>query len=80
MLAAMLNSMSAIRVQWGHEEKMSESEQTDQVTSAAEDQGSLRKPYAKPAFRHEHLFETGALSCGKVQSTQGSCHSNRKTS
>jgi hypothetical protein len=39
-----------------------------------------RKPYEKPAFRHERVFETRALSCGKVQTTQGSCHSNRKNS
>lgn len=59
---------------------MSESEQTDQVTSAAEDQATVRTPYMKPAFRHESVFETSALTCGKVQSTQGTCRSNRKNS
>jgi len=39
-----------------------------------------KKPYQKPAFRHEKVFETMALSCGKVQTTQGSCHNNRKSS
>jgi hypothetical protein len=39
-----------------------------------------RKPYEKPAFRHERVFETRALSCGKVQTTQSGCHSNRKNS
>ena len=39
-----------------------------------------KKPYQKPAFRHERVFETQALSCGKVQTTQGQCHSNRKNS
>lgn len=39
-----------------------------------------KKPYQKPAFREESLFETSALSCGKVQSTQAGCHSNRKSS
>ncbi len=39
-----------------------------------------RKPYVKPAYQREDVFETMALSCGKVQSTQGSCHSNRKNS
>jgi hypothetical protein len=38
-----------------------------------------RKPYVKPAFRFERVFETQALSCGKV-STQNQCHINRKTS
>jgi hypothetical protein len=39
-----------------------------------------KKPYTKPAFRHERVFETRALSCGKMQDTQGSCHHNRRTS
>jgi hypothetical protein len=39
-----------------------------------------KKPYEKPTFRFERVFETMALSCGKMQSTQGSCHSNRKNS
>jgi hypothetical protein len=39
-----------------------------------------KKPYQKPAFRHERVFETMALSCGKIASTQGSCHHNRKAS
>jgi len=38
-----------------------------------------KKPYVKPAFRFERVFETQALSCGKV-STQNQCHINRKTS
>ncbi len=39
-----------------------------------------RKPYRKPAFRLEKVFETQALSCGKIIPTTGSCHSNRKNS
>ena len=42
--------------------------------------GAIRKPYEKPAVRHEKVFETMALSCGKVQGTVGSCHMNRKNS
>jgi hypothetical protein len=38
-----------------------------------------RKPYVKPSFRFEQVFETQALACGKVQ-TQNQCHINRKTS
>lgn len=41
---------------------------------------AAKKPYFKPSFRHEKIFETRALTCGKVQTTQGSCHSNRKNS
>jgi len=25
-----------------------------------------KKPYAKPSFRHEKVFETTAISCGKT--------------
>lgn len=28
---------------------------------------ALKKPYRKPSFRHERVFETTALACGKVQ-------------
>lgn len=55
-------------------------EQTTQSTSSPDPERTPRKPYEKPAFREETLFETGALSCGKVQSTQASCRVNRKTS
>ncbi len=39
-----------------------------------------RKPYVKPAFEREKVFETMALSCGKIQTTQGPCAHNRKAS
>lgn len=39
-----------------------------------------RKPYQKPAFRCEHIFETMALACGKISATQGHCRFNRKSS
>jgi hypothetical protein len=41
---------------------------------------SPKKPYLKPAFRHEKVFETMALACGKVNATQGTCRFNRKNS
>ena len=37
-------------------------------------------PYQKPAFRHEGVFETMALACGKINGTQGACHSVSKNS
>jgi hypothetical protein len=52
----------------------------------AQNQGSpgsstkSKRPYAKPAFQHEKVFETMALACGKIAPTQGSCHFNRKNS
>jgi hypothetical protein len=45
-----------------------------------ESRGRAKKPYLKPAFRHEKVFETMALACGKMQATQASCRTNRKNS
>lgn len=39
-----------------------------------------RKPYVKPAFRFDRVFETTALACGKVTATQGQCKANKKVS
>jgi hypothetical protein len=39
-----------------------------------------RRPYQKPAFRFERVFETMALSCGKVSILQFQCQSSQKTS
>lgn len=39
-----------------------------------------KKPYSKPAFRFEQVFETQALSCGKIGGTSTQCKLNRKTS
>jgi len=59
---------------------MSQKKQTNQVTGQPEIEPGARKPYQKPALRYERVFETSALTCGKVQTTQGTCHQNRKTS
>jgi len=48
--------------------------------AAADTKTTVKKPYVKPEVRHERVFETLALSCGKVQTTQFSCHHNRKSS
>jgi hypothetical protein len=40
----------------------------------------VKRPYQKPAFRRERIFETMALSCGKISPTQGQCKFNRKNS
>jgi hypothetical protein len=39
-----------------------------------------KRPYEKPSFRHEKVFETMALACGKIQVTQAQCRFNRKLS
>ena len=51
----------------------------DGRNTAAPPQGGGLKPYLKPAFRHEQVFETMALACGKV-GTQGQCNRNRRNS
>jgi hypothetical protein len=39
-----------------------------------------KKEYKKPAFRYERVFETAALTCGKIVGTSALCNSSRKTS
>ena len=39
-----------------------------------------KRPYKKPEVRHERIFETMALACGKVRATQAQCRFNRKRS
>ncbi len=39
-----------------------------------------RKPYTAPTFRSEKVFETMALTCGKISTTQTICKLNRKNS
>jgi hypothetical protein len=39
-----------------------------------------KKLYKKPVFRHEQVFETQALSCGKVGANPSGCQLNQKTS
>lgn len=39
-----------------------------------------KRPYKKPAFQHEKVFETMALACGKLAPTQAQCRFNRRNS
>ena len=39
-----------------------------------------KRPYTKPAFKFERVFETQALSCGKIGGTSTQCKLNRKNS
>ena len=48
--------------------------------SPAEETTRGRKPYVKPAFEFDRVFETTALACGKVNATQAQCRVNRKNS
>jgi hypothetical protein len=39
-----------------------------------------RKPYQKPTFLREQVFETMALACGKINPTSGACKTVKKNS
>lgn len=39
-----------------------------------------KRQYQDPAFQHERVFETMALSCGKIEATQRQCFFRRMTS
>jgi len=39
-----------------------------------------KKPYEKPRFKYERVFETAALSCGKNEILPLQCTINIKTS
>jgi hypothetical protein len=56
-------------------------EREPQLEKQEDSQGqpANKKPYQKPAFRYERVFETMALRCGKVLAT-AVCKQNKKTS
>jgi hypothetical protein len=41
---------------------------------------AAKKPYQKPAFQREQVFETMALACGKINPTSGACRAVPKSS
>ena len=52
-----------------------------QDQSSQQPRTTAKKPYHKPSFKSERVFETMALTCGKVQTTQQSCRGfSRKNS
>jgi hypothetical protein len=59
---------------------MSDERDTKQKRTPSNAPARGKLPYQKPAFRHEGVFETMALSCGKMSSTQGQCKSSMKAS
>lgn len=56
------------------------SESKELSASRAETRPAAKKPYSKPKFRFESVFETRALTCGKIGHTQPNCHFNKKSS
>jgi hypothetical protein len=59
---------------------MAEKDRNSEENRASDASHSGKKPYQKPSFRYEKVFETMALACGKVHPTQFQCRFNRKNS
>ena len=59
---------------------MSQPESKNESVQTAESKSCIKKPYQKPQVRHERVFETMALACGKVGNTTRACGLNRNAS
>src|SRR5207245_2047510 len=56
------------------DENISPGKSTPKIVSVS------KKPYQKPSFRFERVFETMALSCGKMSGGGPQCQTMRKAS
>jgi len=54
--------------------------QPDATGAAGTSEQRSRRPYQKPEFVREQLFETMALACGKTNPVIGQCKAVRKNS
>jgi hypothetical protein len=54
--------------------------QKNRRPTGSEPASKPKRPYVKPDFQHEKVFETMALTCGKLGPTQAQCRFNRRTS
>jgi hypothetical protein len=59
---------------------MTEKNRDPGLGEEAESASGKKKPYLKPAYRSEQVFERMALSCGKISPTEFQCRFNRKNS
>jgi hypothetical protein len=55
-------------------------EQNTNEKDAVESRRTAKKLYQDPVFRYEKVFETMALSCGKVNATEFQCRFHRQSS
>ncbi len=53
---------------------------TDKQNTVSATGTSKRKPYVKPQFISEKIFETTALACGKLPAGSGLCAGAPKSS
>lgn len=59
---------------------MNSSEPKSEKTGPADQEHRSKKPYRKPAFHFERVFETSALACGKTPgSPQQQCRPRGKS-
>jgi hypothetical protein len=56
------------------------SESKNQISLHADKQPPVKATYRKPEFRSESVFETRALTCGKMHANEAQCKYNRKSS
>jgi hypothetical protein len=59
---------------------MTEQDKREEPKDAAAEKPKQKRLYRKPTFQYERVFETNALSCGKVGTVQESCRNNTKNS
>jgi hypothetical protein len=59
---------------------MVEQDWNNKKKNAGESPRARKKQYQDPSFRHERVFETMALSCGKISATQFQCRFHRNAS
>jgi len=59
---------------------MAEQDRDTLKENAGESRRMVKKAYQEPAFRHERVFETMALSCGKIEPTSFQCTHRRSSS
>jgi len=59
---------------------MRDNQATREKQQQRDNTGKAKKLYQKPAFRYERVFETLALSCGKMVGTSVNCNSQPKAS
>jgi hypothetical protein len=53
---------------------------TEEEKSPLDGRQSYKKPYKKPEFRLEKVFETMALACGKITGAGHQCKFRRRSS
>jgi hypothetical protein len=70
----------AARPAWNGLDERSANEKDGIENSESAGTPTQKKPYGKPSYRFERVFETMALSCGKISATQFECRFHRRNS